>query len=206
MNNTRMLDAIRQSGENISHQRYQPDQTIFYPGNYATGLYILKEGKVKLERGDEWGRTQMLGVAVPGECIGYHSVFTKSPHHHMAVALTKVELIHLHQSAVPEFLAKHPDLMKSLLLQMAEENEGLQVRLSQAFGSSAHERISEAILKLREIDPERAWSRKDIAEWAGTTPETVTRTLQELEKSGLILLRGRAILLTQQFVNANQKH
>lgn len=51
---------------------------------------------------------------------------------------------------------------------------------------SAPARIAEAILFLDEHFHSVQWTRKEIAEWAGTTPETVIRTLSTLESDGLI--------------------
>jgi CRP-like cAMP-binding protein len=202
----RIIEALRVSGAGLSTLRFRPEQVIYYPGNAATGLYLVHEGKVKLERGDEWGRSQILGIVGPGSCIGFDAIFTRRPHHHLALALTEVGLVHVQAGNVPECLVKSPDLMRGLLRQMAFEHEELQTRLGLAFGSSAQERISDAILKLREVDPERVWTRRDIAEWAGTSPETVTRIIQEMEKEGLLVLRGRSILLTRKFLSSNQRH
>jgi CRP-like cAMP-binding protein len=201
-----ILNRIEPQGEVLAALRFQPSQVIYYPGNPATGLYIVKKGQVKLERGDEWGHNQILSVATVGDCLGYQAVFTAREHTHQAVALTEVELVHMPRNQVPEFLTKHREVLERVLHQLASDGEELQDRLSKAFGSTAHERISDAILRLREIDPERIWSRRDIAEWAGTTPETVTRVLQDLKNAGLIHLRGRAILLTEKFILENQRH
>jgi CRP-like cAMP-binding protein len=202
----KIVECLRQNGAGLSALRFRSEQVIYYPGNMATGLYLVQDGKVKLERGDEWGRSQILGIVGPGQCIGFDAVFTRRPHHHLALALTDVCMTHVQLGSVPDSLFRSPELMRGLLRQMATEHQELQIRLGLAFGSSAQERISDAIVKLRELDPERTWTRRDIAEWAGTTPETVTRMLQEMEKEGLVILRGRSILLTRRFLSSNQRH
>jgi CRP-like cAMP-binding protein len=58
---------------------------------------------------------------------------------------------------------------------------------------AAPERIAEAVLFLKENFADQSWTRKDIAEWAGTTPETVMRTLADFEEEGLIAQIGRKI-------------
>jgi CRP-like cAMP-binding protein len=40
---------------------------------------------------------------------------------------------------------------------------------------------------------DKNWTRKEIAEWASTTPETVIRTLSDFEGEGLIEQKGRTI-------------
>ena len=51
---------------------------------------------------------------------------------------------------------------------------------------SATERIAEALLFLQDQFATQIWTRKDIAQWAGTTPETVIRSLAQFEKEGFL--------------------
>ena len=48
------------------------------------------------------------------------------------------------------------------------------------------QRVAEAIIYLQDHFEHQNWTRKEIAEWAGTTPESVIRTLSQFEKAGLI--------------------
>jgi CRP-like cAMP-binding protein len=50
----------------------------------------------------------------------------------------------------------------------------------------ASERVAEALLFLQENFANQNWTRREIAQWAGTTPETVIRTLAQFEKENLI--------------------
>jgi CRP-like cAMP-binding protein len=46
---------------------------------------------------------------------------------------------------------------------------------------------------LRDNFEEKNWTRREIGEWAGTTPETVMRTLADFENQGMIQQQGREI-------------
>ncbi|MCK6599626.1 MAG: helix-turn-helix domain-containing protein, partial [Bdellovibrionaceae bacterium] len=56
----------------------------------------------------------------------------------------------------------------------------------------------EAILFLQDHFKDQLWTRKEIAQWAGTTPETVMRTLSQFEKEGLIDQSGRRIIIIKR--------
>ena len=62
----------------------------------------------------------------------------------------------------------------------------------QAEGDRAH-RGAEALFFLKEKFGNKKWTRKDIAEWAGTTPETVMRTLSDFQSNKIIEQVGRDI-------------
>jgi len=71
----------------------------------------------------------------------------------------------------------------------------METRLHRISSNSAIERIAEALLFLREHFHEKNWTRKEISEWAGTTTETVIRTLADFEEEGLINQTGRLITI-----------
>ena len=78
-------------------------------------------------------------------------------------------------------------------MQVSQDFRLMEQRLQRVSSHSAPERIAEALLFLRENFNEKNWTRKEIAEWASTTSETVIRTLADFEEQGLIAQKGRAI-------------
>ena len=61
---------------------------------------------------------------------------------------------------------------------------------------SAPKRISESIIYLKLKYPNYKWTRKEIAEYSGTTFESVARVISSLEKMGLLKRLGRDFLIT----------
>jgi CRP-like cAMP-binding protein len=76
---------------------------------------------------------------------------------------------------------------------VSKELRAAEGRLCAHSDKNAAERVAEAVLFLREKFPSQNWTRKEIAEWAGTTPETVMRSLADFETRGLIEQVGRKI-------------
>lgn len=65
-------------------------------------------------------------------------------------------------------------------------------------------RIADALLFLNENFQGSSWTRKEIAEWAGTTTETVIRTLAQFEKEGIIQQNYKNFTILSE-VKLNQK-
>ncbi|MEQ1724026.1 MAG: helix-turn-helix domain-containing protein, partial [Pseudobdellovibrio sp.] len=68
-------------------------------------------------------------------------------------------------------------------------------------------RVADALLFLNENFAGTSWTRKEIAEWAGTTTETVIRTLALFEKEGLITQNYKNFsILSQEKLNEKANH
>jgi CRP-like cAMP-binding protein len=80
----------------------------------------------------------------------------------------------------------------------SQELKQAERRIVSMADKDATERTAEALLFLKENFPDQTWTRKEIAEWAGTTPETVMRVLARFEDDGLIEQKGRLIKLVDR--------
>jgi CRP-like cAMP-binding protein len=181
------IDAVK------VHHHYKPGQFVFYAGNQSTGVYCLLKGNIKLEMESDTGKTQIIQVAAAGGVIGYRSLFTDEPHLCSAIAVDAVEVCFIPKKPLLDFLETQPKVAMNFLSKVSKEFRVIETRLQHATTHTAPERIAEALLFLRENFDDKNWTRKEIADWAGTTPETVIRTLGDLEAEGVITQKGRGI-------------
>ena len=72
-------------------------------------------------------------------------------------------------------------------LRIAEE------RINDITGKRVTSRIIEALIFLKNREPDYVWTRREIGEFCGAKTETVTRTFSVLEKKGLIIKDGREV-------------
>ncbi len=174
-------------------QRYKPGQYLFYAGNHPTGLYCVSKGVIKVETVDQTGKQHFVRAITKGGLVGYRSLFADESYGSSAVAIQESEVCYIPKQTIMKLLESNPLVAMQFLKEMADEFRALESRFSHATSFSARERVAEALLFLKDHHDEHRWSRKDIAEWAGTTPETVMRTLAEFEDAELIELKGRII-------------
>jgi CRP-like cAMP-binding protein len=172
---------------------YKRGQTIFYSGNFPAGLYCVNGGVVKLEAPSESGNGHILRVAQEGDMLGYRSLFADESYQASAVVQEDATVCMIPKQAVMELVEKHPNIAIQFLTRISKELRQAEDRFRGAVDKAAPERIAEAVLFLKENFADQSWTRKDIAEWAGTTPETVMRTLADFEEEGLIAQIGRKI-------------
>ncbi len=184
--------------ESKFHQHYKAGQNLFYAGNPASGVFCILSGTVKLEVQDENGKTQIAQVYGKGSTIGYRALFSEDEYKSSAIAVDQTELCFIPKTTILELIRKNPDLAFRFLKQLSDDFRMMETRLHRVSSNTAVERIAEALLFLRENFHEKNWTRKEISEWAGTTTETVIRTLADFEAEGLIEQKGRVINIVKR--------
>lgn len=172
---------------------YKRGQYIFYAGNFPSGLYCVNSGVIRLEAAGDSGNNHILQVVQAGGVLGYRSLFAEESYEATAVVHEDAVVCHIPKSAVLELMNKYPDVGLKFLSCISKELRLSEGRMCGLTDKNATERIAEAILFLKEHFKDQTWTRKEIAEWAGTTPETVMRTLSDFATDKIVELKGRKI-------------
>lgn len=166
--------------------RFKAGQIIFYADNDPLGIFTIQSGLVKLEVTSPSGAAHTLRLMGPGAALGYRSLFANEPYHASAVAVEDCELCFISKADIMHVFAKHPELALKLLSHISKDLRIAEEKWMGQMDKGAAERIAEAILFLQDHFTHQNWTRREISQWAGTTPETVIRTLSQFEKEGLI--------------------
>lgn len=167
---------------------------IFFAGYTPMGLYSVISGSVKLESCSEDGTCHTLGLYGRDSFFSYATLFSNESYDCSAICLTDVELCFFPKNELLDSLSRNPLATLNLLKMTSMELTRSEKKWVSQVNKSAQQRIAEAIIFLDQKFPEVKWTRREIAQWAGTTPETVIRTLASFEKQGMInQSRGRQI-------------
>lgn len=166
--------------------RFKAGQNIFYAGNDPLGIFNISSGLVKLEVTSPSGAAHTLRLIGPGGTLGYRSLFANEPYHATAIAVDDCELCFIPKAEILAIFKSYPDLAMKLLTHISKDLRQAEEKWMDQMDKGASERIAEAVLFLQDHFSHQNWTRREIAQWAGTTPETVIRTLAQFEKEGLI--------------------
>lgn len=183
--------------------QFKKNQVIFREGDKPQGLFCISSGSVKLSRIDENGNEILLKVYIPGNIIGYRALFAHESYQATAIAHEDVEICFVQESVLKNMMEKDLELALSFLKQMSQDIREYEARIASVVTKSVPQRVAEALLVLKRALPDSKWTRKEIAEWAGTTPETVIRTLAQFQEEGLIVQEGRSIQIQNKDLLSN---
>jgi CRP-like cAMP-binding protein len=165
---------------------FKPDQYIFYQDNEPLGLYILSSGLIGLQMDTAEGLTHTLRYIKPGSAFGYRSLFSNEKYSASAKTIQTSEVCFIPKSSVMTIFKNFPNMSIKLMQVLSQDLKLAEQKWTDQIDKDAQTRIAEAIVFLQENFSHQNWTRREIAEWAGTTPETVMRALSQFEKEGLI--------------------
>lgn len=174
-------------------------------------FFIVAEGEVAvvLETGE--GKETVLATLQPGEFFGEMSLIDESPRAATARAVRPSRLMLLRREDFRRVMADCPRICLALLIEMNRRLRQSNRRVAGLSFRSMRARVAGALLTLMEekglrrmdeggmrvVIRERP-TQKYLAEMAGTTRESVSRTLAAWEREGLLKPKGRDLVILQE--------
>lgn len=189
------IDELNRS--KITHY-YKRGDVIFSAGDEPLGLTCISQGIVRVETLSDEGQTSFVRLAKPGEVLGHLALFAKKPLHVSAVAHEDATVCLIPKEVFMKVSLENPQLMLEIASRLSVELREAELKIESITHKEATERVIEAVIHFREKYPEQKWTRKEIADWAGTTPETVMRVLGKAEDQGHIEQTGRTIKIVDR--------
>jgi CRP-like cAMP-binding protein len=153
---------------------------------------------IKLESLTSGGKIHFLRVVTEGGVLGYRSLFSGGPYRASAIVQEDADICLIPKDVVLKVMSDYPEFMMRIVSRLSVELREAESRLESLVDKEAPARVAEAVLYFKEHLPAQTWTRKELAAWAGTTPETVMRVLAKLEEQGLIRQQGRVITIVER--------
>lgn len=178
-------------------------QQFILEGSLVNGLFFLCEGKAKVLKTGIHGREQILRLVKEGEIIGHRGFGTRKQYAISASTIDDSVLCHISHTILEKMLREIPDFTYDLMLFYAKELNTSESKVKAIAQMTVREKVIDTFLYIHRkfgttvkgfLDINL--SRKEIAAFAGTTDEQVTRTISALKKEGLIKVLGKRIEIT----------
>lgn len=165
---------------------YKAGDAIFRVGDSPAGIFSVRRGIVKLESLNEEGHAHTHRFVGAGGILGYRSFFKGGTYTKSAIAMEETEICFLPKKEVLKLFSEHTELGFKMIYQLSADLESAETKWIDQIDKGASARVANALLFLNKKFSGSSWTRKEIAEWAGTTTETVIRSLAQFEKEGII--------------------
>lgn len=181
-------DYLKQIMELSQTKHYKRNEMIYAAGELADNLFIVHKGKVKLYAIDESGKEHIFNILNSGDYIGETSLFLSSDHINYAEAIEDTTICTIYKQDLMELLEDHPVIAIKILEEFSKRLMDSQTQATRVIAKSTDSRLA---LYLIENSDENDLvnlniSRKDLANYLGMTPETVSRRFKQFENEGLI--------------------
>ncbi|MGO1383600.1 MAG: Crp/Fnr family transcriptional regulator [Arachnia sp.] len=171
-------------------------QLLHSPGSDLAQLFVVHSGRLKVVRVTAGGFERLLRVAEPGDVVGENAFLTGQRPDTYVEALENTSVCTFWHRDLTHLMASHPTIGMQLL-------HTLSIRLDEAERSLSHHgvgvaaRLADYLLELPSQRGPRGsvvtWplSKREVASYLGTTPESLSRALATLESLDLIAGESR---------------
>ena len=203
--NQTLLDVIK-SLDGVSTEVVDRSKTIFFPGDPAERVYLIRRGAVRLSRVYETGEEITVALLRENSLFGVLSLLTgnRSDRFYHAVAFTRVELVAAPATSVRNAIEQ--DAAVGLLLLQGLSSRVLQTEtmIETLTHRDMSSRLASFLLVLcrdfgvpgdKGVTIDLRLSHQAIAEAIGSTRVTITRLLGDLKSSSLLAIDRKKITI-----------
>jgi len=179
--------------------RCKKGQQFIMEGGAVTGLFFLLKGKVKVLRTGLHGKEQIVRFVKHGEIIGHRGFGTEESYPISAIALEDCVLCYFSKEKLQEVLRSDASFAYDFMLFYADELNKSEAKVKSLSQMTVRERVIDTLLYVNRKFGDRngfldlPLSRREYAEYAGTTEEQVIRVFSNLKKENLIVAKAKRI-------------
>ncbi|MCC6779160.1 MAG: Crp/Fnr family transcriptional regulator [Hyphomicrobiales bacterium] len=177
--------------------------TLFHQGDPPTHLHQIVSGLAKLTQINADGVPTTLRVMGPGDLLGCVAVLQQFPYPATSTALNDTVVMSWRAEEFSRLMSRHPSIVESTLRIVGARTKEMVDRVV-AMSGSVEQRIANALQRLAAQGGTRTAhgieiglpvTREHLAEMAGVTYFTLSRTLSSWQRRGLITSGRQRIVI-----------
>jgi CRP/FNR family transcriptional regulator, cyclic AMP receptor protein len=189
-------------------KRYPKDTVVFFENEEGDFFFTILEGRIKVTILGDDGREVILSLLGPGDFFGEMALLDNEPRSATAIAVEESELLSLHRNDFQSVLNDNRSITSALIRVLSARLRRANHQISTLALLDVYGRVARVIVDMAREEGKRlrdgriAFRRathQEIANRIGTTRETVTRMLKDLERQGLIHVEGKEIVVQPDF-------
>ena len=188
-------EVLQQVNKKFSASHFEAGQSIYYEGEKSTLLRVVVFGAVKLIRRTEDGKEILVDMLKPGEYFGSLNELGDDTYAESVTAQSYACILSIGNRDFRSLLNAHPSIAVAVLDLTAEKLKTAREQIHHLTTLSVEKRIAHILLILCDKFGEESkhglllqlpLSRKDLADMAGTSTETASRTMSRFQQDGII--------------------
>ena len=183
---------------------YPKGTLLCLEGQPPRGIYVLCTGRAKLSTTSAEGKSIILRIAEPGEVLGLTAAVSNTPYEATIETMEPSQANFISQNDFVHFLEAFPDVGMKVAQQLTHNCKCAYSEIrSLGLSNSVPEKIAKLLLSWAEhpLDFKRktvsteiplrvTLTQEEIAQFVGTSRETVSRVLSEFRRKGYLRIKG----------------
>ena len=182
---------------------------IYSPGTYPENIYFLMEGMVKIAIQSEQGREAIKSILDAPGMFGEQALTDGSLHEEFAIAMQDgAVVLELNVNDFRNLMQKNQAVSAAIITFLGKKVKDIEKRLEAQIFKNARDRIIDFIKESAckrghrvgyDWFLKRNLTQQEIANYTGTSRQTVTEVFNELKKANQIYFTRSKILIRDSF-------
>ncbi|MCL6099878.1 MAG: Crp/Fnr family transcriptional regulator [Bacteroidetes bacterium] len=190
------LDKIEKIG---TRKQYEKNEVILVEEEAGNALFVIVTGKVKVARTSGDDREVILTILTDSDFFGEMAILDGLTRSATVTAIEKSELFLIQRNDFLNLLRSYPDVAIALLQELTKRLRAADMKIKALSLKDAEGKVATVILQLADeigkikqgkVEIEKIPMQQDLANMAGTSRETISRTFHSFAKKGLIETEG----------------
>ncbi len=190
-------DTISKIEKIGSRKSYQKDEPILLEEDSGTSLFVILRGKVKVSRSSNDGREVILTMLGESDFFGEMAILDGLARSANVIATEESEVYLIQRNEFLKLLHDHPEISIILLQELTSRLRNADMKIKALSLKDAEGKVATVILQLAEysgkiksgvVEIDKLPIQQDLANMAGTSRETISRTLHSFAKRGFVEL------------------
>ena len=203
------ISAIEDLAARVTVRRVAAGASVVTQDEPGDHMFVIMSGRIKVVIAGESGREVTLSLLRPNDSFGEMAMFDQALRSADCVALEATVLLALSRDDLHRHMSAHARTAMNLLSEMARRLRRADETIAQLALCDVNERLIHRLVGLgrEEGTPSaeglvvrRRPTQQELANMIGSCRETISRTFNQLARDGLIIPRGRSLVVTRALV------
>ncbi len=190
------LEKISQLGV---RKQFTKDSVVLFEHESGAALFVIAKGKVKVSRVSEDGKEVILTILNESDFFGEMAILDGLSRSANVTAMEDSEIFIIQRSDFLDLLQAHPEVSIALLQELTRRLRAADMKIKSLSLKDAEGKVATVILQIADdvgmikqgtVEIEKLPYQHDLANMAGTSRETISRTLHSFAKKGFVELDG----------------
>jgi CRP/FNR family transcriptional regulator, cyclic AMP receptor protein len=199
-------DELRQIAGVVREQHYRKNVTIFHINDPGNALFILKSGMVKITIEDQSGREIILRILYPTEFFGEMALIDGMPRSATVTTQEPSDALIIYREQFISLIEKSPKILLDMAAVLSRRLRKVNELIRSLAFYDVYGKVARVLLNLA---AERGrttglgtvidlrLTQQELAELAGMSRETMTRTLRDFQQAGCVRIDAGIITILE---------
>ena len=194
-------------------REFARDEVIFAANEPADGLYVLASGRVKVCVSSSGGKELILATLGPEQFFGEMALLDNEPRSASVIAQLPTVAFRIRRDEFERLIEQYPTIARKLMRELSLRIRRANAQMESLATLDVVGRLARYFIDLARQHGQilgNGWvavrrpTHQDIANSIGTSRETVTRLINDLEQRGLVVNEGKMSYLRESVLSGEE--